>query len=519
MTVDLRFYWKLLLRRFPVMALFLLICSGLGIATAINQPAIYRTEARLLVEAPQIPDSMVASTIQTNAVEQLDIIQQRLLTRANLIDIANEFNVFEDIRSIDPDDVVAQMRASTRIRSSAGRDRATLMRISFTARSGRIAANVVNEYVTIVLEANSSFRSDRAQNTRRFFEQEVQRLTSEMDQLSVGIVQFKSENSDSLPENQSYRLNRQNLLQERLSRLERDLTLGQKQRNDIVRIFEATGRLSPGEQPARTRSATEQQLIVAQGELENLLSVYSETNPRVQRLQRRIERLEAITEAEARANLSTEDDTPIVSAEETQFRAILSEIDNRLQAQKGEFDQVEIELEELEVAISESASNGIELAGLERELGNLQRRFEVAEANLNEARMSELIESSAQGQRITEIESANVPRQPAGPNRVRIILMGVALGIGLAGAYFVLLEVLNRKVRRPAEMMSHFNISPLTTIPFMESSGARLVRRSGMVLASLVVLIGVPVALWYIDANYMPLELVVQKSLQKMGLS
>ena len=57
-------------------------------------PETWSTSARLLVESPQIPDNMVASTIQTDAIEQLDIIQQKLLTRANLIDIANKFQVF-----------------------------------------------------------------------------------------------------------------------------------------------------------------------------------------------------------------------------------------------------------------------------------------------------------------------------------------------------------------------------------------------------------------------------------------
>ena len=124
------------------------------------------------------------------------------------------------------------------------------MRISFEARSGVIAANVVNEYVTLVLEENVRFRRARTEGTLEFFEQEVQRLSRDVDSKSAAIVLFKAENAGALPENQSYRLGRQTLLQERLSRLERDMAGIQKQRRDILAVYETTGRVTSGTQRA-----------------------------------------------------------------------------------------------------------------------------------------------------------------------------------------------------------------------------------------------------------------------------
>ncbi len=67
-------------------------------------------------------------------------------------------------------------------------------------------------------------------------------------------------------------------------------------------------------------------------------------------------------------------------------------------------------------------------------------------------------------------------------------------------------------------MTSRFNIVPLATIPYMESPRARLLRRAGLVVASLVVLIGTPLALWYIDTHYLPLQVVIQKGLERFGI-
>ena len=90
MNIDFTFYLKLFIRRLPVMALFVIVATSLGVISALKLPETWVSSARLLVEAPRIPANMVRSTVQTNAGEQLDIIQHRMTTRSNLIDIANK---------------------------------------------------------------------------------------------------------------------------------------------------------------------------------------------------------------------------------------------------------------------------------------------------------------------------------------------------------------------------------------------------------------------------------------------
>lgn len=517
MNLDLYFYWKLFLRRFPVMLLLVTVCGGLGVFSALRVPETYATSARMLVEAAQIPSSMVQSTVQTGAVEQLDIIQQRLLTRANLIDIANRFDVYEDLRTAEPDEIVARMKRDTRIRRDAGSNQATLLTIRFQGRSGKVVADVVNEYVTLVLEFNIDFRTSRAENTLSFFDEEVGRLGAELDAKSAEIAVFKGENANALPDDQSYRLGRQSLLQERLSLLEKDLRATNIQKEDLARLFETTGRIGRSNEAQRGQSSEERQLVTVRAELELARSVYSDTNPRVIRLQSTVERLEAIVAAQAAAALPAEAEET-TSPEQALFQATINEIDNRAAALEADIARTNEELGALQLAIVSSSSNGITLQALEREMGVIQSRYDAALSNLNGARMSERIEATAQGQRITVIENANIPGQPSGPNRPRIAAMGALVGIGLAGGYFALLEFLNRTIRRPAEITGRFNVTPIAVVPYIESRGRRFMRRATLVLLTLLVLVGVPAALWYIDTNYMPLDLLVQKVLARLGI-
>lgn len=519
MNLDFSFYWAMLLRRLPVMILFVLLFSGVGGIAALKLPDVYSTSARLLVEEPLIPENMVSSTVRISAIEQLAIIEQRLLTRANLIDIANQFNVFADLNQMEPDNVVTAMRSATKItRTRGGRngDRATLMVIEFEARAPPIAAGVVNEYVTLVLQENARFRASRAENTLEFFEQEVAQLDNDLDRQSAAIALFKAENSNALPQDQAYRLGRRTLLQERLGLLERDLNSLEQRRESVQRAFETNGSLTDRSQGEQL-SAYEQQLIVSKAELANLREDYSDDNPMIIRLENRIDRLEAIVSAQNAIGTEGGEDEEI-SPEQALLDATLADIDSEAEALQAALDSTTAELDDLLQNISRSTSNALQLAELERDYEITQTRYAAAVSNLNSARMSERLETTAQGQRITVIENASVPRVPSGPNRLLIAAMSVVAGIGLAVGYFFLLEFLNRVIRRPAELIERFETEPITTIPYMETRRERLLRRSGMITATLAVLIAVPVGLWYVDTHYMPLEIIVERGLDKIGL-
>jgi hypothetical protein len=118
MILDFRFYFKLLVRRFPVMALLFILCAGLGAYSAARLPEKFQSSARLIVVDPEIPEWMVSTTVQTGEGEQLDIIQQRLITRANLIDIANKFEVYDDLREVHPDVIFNRMQRETQIHAA-----------------------------------------------------------------------------------------------------------------------------------------------------------------------------------------------------------------------------------------------------------------------------------------------------------------------------------------------------------------------------------------------------------------
>lgn len=503
--IDLRFYWSLLMRRLPVMLALFIICSVFGAVWAIRAPSIYSTSARLLVENPRILESRDATA--ESAEQMLQVIEQQLMTRANLIDVANKLNVFGENSTLSVDQKLGQMRANTSIRRTGGRGEATMMLVNFTSQSPRIAAAVVNEYTTLILGTNTRNRVGLAENRLAFFQQEVDRLNQDLDAQNARILEFKRSNGEALPENLQYRQSRQSLLQERVARLESDLAVLQAQRTEMVRMFEQTGNL-----PATTTPQTpeQQQLAALQSELNSVLGIYAEDSPRVRTLRNRIAAAEKTAAAQA---------VPInPNSGNSLLDLNLSQIDSRVAMLENERLQANQELEELATSISATAANAIALGALERDQQNIQARYNAAVASLHQARQVERVETSAQGQRITVIEAASVPSQPSGPNRKKIALAGIGLGLGLAGGFFVLMELLNNAIRRPAELQSRFQITPLAVIPYIEGRTERRRRHTIRLLAILAVVIIIPLGLWGIHIQYMPLDILAQKIVTRLGL-
>jgi polysaccharide chain length determinant protein (PEP-CTERM system associated) len=522
MTTHAGFYWKLLQRRAPAMLALFLLASGIGVALAMRLPTTYQTGARLIVEGAQIPDKLATSTVQTEASEEIQIIREQLLTRANLLEIANKFQVLRGQKEMTPDEIVTAMRAATRITSSNARVEPIIVSVGFEARTGQIAANVVNEYVTRIIAANVEQRTGRAEDTLEFFEQEVERLSAALDEKNARISQFQRDNANAMPENQPFRLARQAQLQERLLTAQRERAALIEQKARVVAVYEATGRLSATGQQAL--SPEESQLQQLEADLSAALAVYSETNPRVVTLKNQIAQLKARVAANAgAAGGETDPGIAAAAADPTGQTALLdlqlSQIDSQIRTLDTDITAAEAELASLAEAISESPLNAIALQGLQRELENVQGQYDRAVARLADASTGERIEVSARGQRITLIEAATVPNAPASPNRPLIAAAGAGAGLALAVGLFLLLELMNRTIRAPFEITKGLGIKPLATIPYMESRRHILVRRSLQVASVLIVLIGIPIGLWAIDAYYMPLDLLADRILTRLGLA
>ena len=506
-TFDLRFYLSMLVRRLPYILGIVATLSIIGVEVARSLPPVYRAEARLLIESPQIPDELAASTVRTTADEILLAIQQRLLTRVNLLDLSRQFGVHTDQPAMSDDAIVEEMRQRIVINLPPVQQSSGVVTVAFDATDAGQSAAITNALVAQILEQNVALRTSVSGDTLDFFQQEVKRLSEEMAQQNSEILVFKQANRDALPESLDYRRTRQSAQQERMLQIDRELAGLRDRRQRLTDLFDRTGRVAAS---AGEMSPEQSRLEQLREELASALVVYSPQNPKIRGLQTQV----AALEEAVKQQLGTGDGGSL-----SNFDVQMADIDGQIDFLAQQKVLLEQEIAGIETSIEATPKNAIALGALESDYENLRVQHDQAVASLAEARMGDRIEITSRGQRISVIESASVPTKPSAPNRKLVAATGFGAGVVLAAAFVFLLELINRTIRRPAELVKALGITPFGTIPYLATKAEVRRRRRGLVGGLLVtLLVGVPLALLLVHLTIMPMESLLTAVAQTVGI-
>jgi uncharacterized protein involved in exopolysaccharide biosynthesis len=194
------FYWELVQRRWLYFLVpFVVIASG-GILASNLLPAVYLSEGKILVEAQQIPTDLVRPTVTSAAQERIQVIEQRTMTRDNLIAISDKFDLFPDKRRfMSVSEVVELMKKSAKIApvdaqldfKQTTRNPTIVFSVGFEYSDGQTAARVANELMTRILDEDLRDRTSRATDTTKFLAREVEKLQTDRDALDTKIAQAK----------------------------------------------------------------------------------------------------------------------------------------------------------------------------------------------------------------------------------------------------------------------------------------------------------------------------------------
>jgi len=509
MKSSIAFYFAIFLSRIHWFILIFGIVSAASITISRLLPAVYVSNTQLLVESSQIPSQLAAPTIQVNPIEELQVIEQRLMTRVNLLDIARSENVFENLNEMSADEIVAGMRQQTIIRRSAGKGQATLMAITFEAADGVTAAGVVNQYVTIILQDNAEIRTDRAGKTLEFFEIEVERLGNELEKQSASIIEFNNLNSDALPSTLAFRLNQQTTLLTRQATLERDIDTLSEQKRRLIEIFETTGAI--GAAVATNLTPDQKQLALLEDQLTNAMALYSAEHPKVKMLEAQVAQQQIVVSGQAGVAVNSSNQPSSI------LDVQIADIDSRIAVFNDQLVQLREQLAGVENSIERTPKVQIQLDALTRDYQNTQQQYNSAVNGLAQSAQGERIELLAKGRRIAIIDPATVPSKPDRPNRLLIALGGSAFGMFLGLALIAFLEVLNSSIRRASDITHGLGITPIVTVPYIRTPMELVVRRAVFVAAFAVLVVGVPAALFALHTYYLPLDLIYDRFATKIG--
>jgi polysaccharide biosynthesis transport protein len=443
-----------------------------AVAAALLWTPIYRSSGTILVEAPDIPDELVKSTISSYAEERLQMTYQRVMTTQNLITIIDKFGLFAEQRKTMPLTVVAEeMRKAIGFAINSvevtdpksGRVVPSLISFNvwYDAPNPEIAQQVANELVTLYLSENLRTRQERATGSASFLSSESQKIYEQLKQLEKKLADFKMENAGSLPEQMEMNTQLLDRTQSQLLEVMRQMQALRERQTYLQAQVAITSPYSAvaGEgaqflNPADRLRALEVQYTSLKGE-------YGDKHPQVAKILSEIDALRKIVKS-GRGGGAT---SPAYIQLQAQLKAAAADVE-ALQTQEKALQE---RVKDLETKIAKNPAVERDYLSLKREYDSLALQYEAVRTKGGEAQLAQNLETERMGEKFAVIEPPTLPLAPIRPNRPAILLLGVLGAIGAGIGATILADKLGGKLYGARQLAQTIGVEPLAVVPYIPS--------------------------------------------------
>jgi uncharacterized protein involved in exopolysaccharide biosynthesis len=190
------YFYEILKRRALYFAIPFAVIFAIGSMIAYAWPARYLSQGTILVSSQQIPSDLVRSTVSTVANERIQIIEQRILTRENLLAIAKKYQLTAGLQEqMSGTEIVDFIKSRFKLKPAeqklaTGRN-ALIFTVGFEYEQPQIATKVANDFVTMILDEDVRARTAYAAETSRFLAEDVKKLEAQLTALSAQISEQK----------------------------------------------------------------------------------------------------------------------------------------------------------------------------------------------------------------------------------------------------------------------------------------------------------------------------------------
>ncbi len=551
----------------------------IGTAVTVMLPPVFRSTATILIEQQQIPEDLVRTTISGYADQKIKVISQRVMTRSNLLQIIQKFDLYPEMLKTEPMEVVVEkMRGAIDLgmvsaevvdpRSGRPTQATIAFTLSYESISPNLAQQVTNELVSLYLNENLRSRAQLTSEASSFLNTEAAKLNQQINELEKQLAEFKQRNTTNLPEMGM-------LNQQLLERVENDLLETDRAlytvKDRIIFLSSELGRVSPespgiGEHGERVLNSAER-LRAIESRHVKLLALYSPGHPDVVRAQKELESLRNGSEirgigaelqkklsmlqsdlAAAREKYSAEHpDVLRLQKEIGKTEAALmdrqsvapssvrdSEADNPLYVQfRAQLDSAQAEVQFLQTRRVELEAKRDQLTGriaqapqveknyltLSRDHENASVKYRELKAKLMEAQLAQALETERKGERFELIEPPELPVKPIKPNRRLLFILAVMLAFSASFGLVFVRERLDTTVRGVTGVYAAAGVSPLVTIPYItiDQETKRQLNVRVMLFASVLLVLGG--AVLAVHLLYSPIDVMWYAVLRRVGVA
>ncbi len=469
-----------------------LVCVA-GWAFVATMPDQYQARTRIYVDTDSMLRPLLRGiTVDSNTLNQVDIMQRTLLSRPNLQKVARLADLDLHATSLpQQEQIIADLGRQIRIVNQAP----NLFELTYENPQPQTAKKVIQSLLDIFVETNLGNTRKDIVVARSFIDEQIKEYERQLDAAERRLADFKAENVGFLPGDHNYST-RLEVARTEVAKTQGELAEARKSRDELKKQLAETpkfvetvnsGPLGPDFGPPIGGAGMDSVLRVPELEqrLKTLLLRYTERHPDVVEAKRLLEL--AKREEEERAAMEAEGSSPMpepggmktttsnpvyeqMRLQQVQLETTIASLESRLERQTSDVQK----WEQLARAVPGVAA---EMARLDRDHAVIKRNYDELVARREAARIGQDLETQTKAVQFRLVDPPEVPSRPTGPKRALFVSVVFVMGLGIGGAFAFFLSQLDSTMRHAEQLRMSFKLPVLGSVSMIQSAWAQRRRR------------------------------------------
>lgn len=421
-----------------------------GLIAAFSLPTTYRSTATLLVQAQDLPTSLVDAPASGAVEQRIARIREKVLSRGDLIQLIEQNDLYADERRSKPlSKIIDKMRKSTTVSGLAGdigqqsgtQSNTVALAMSFDYPDPVKAQVVLQSFVSKFLSMDSEDVEDQANLSVRFLQDQANKLQGQIADIEGQLTGLKAKNGAALAATGAPPLIDTGSFSAQITSLQ----------NENRQLLAQS----------RHPSSSGDPLAAAEANLAALQAQYSDRHPDVIAARQRVAELRRQTQQSGGSGDSIAEQ---IASNNAAIHQLMDQRDATLaRANAATAGQARAP------AIEEQAMQ------LENRANTLRTQYQSVSENLLKAQNSARMATEQRAERLSLVEPATLPDRPYSPNRP--LLIGAAAGAGLAFGLLLalILEFATKPIRSPRQL-EQLGLPVIGVVPLLKpkARGTRL---------------------------------------------
>lgn len=465
-------------------------------------PKTYEASSTVFVDRSTLIEPLIKGVgVSTSMEERLRSLKESITSRNIIVRVIKKLDLDTKIKNEGQYENLAEgIRKNLNITTkSAGRERETdLFIVAYKDKNPKTASDFVNTLVSEYIEENIGYRRTDAFGAYEFIDKQLLEYKGRLEESDKAIRTFREKNPRLIPQSETAVMSRLEGFQ--TSMIESEIRL-----KELTRKKTNIEKQLSGEKEMTvafvTKGSPQDRLTALNNQLMTLVAKYTENHPEVIRLKIEIEDIK-------RQISQPKDSLPETQGSETsalnpiyqQLKEELTKTDNEIESLRARISEVSRQQQMTQSVLGKMPRELEEWTKLQRDRNVYQKIYDELVQKLESAKVSKDIELTDKNTKFRIVDPAVAPQFPVFPNRIKIILIGAALGLALGIGIPIWLDNLANSFKSDSSIEEKLKMPVLTMIPKIivqeeELSQKRFDRRIFAASAAYLLIIGLVLAI------------------------